>query len=185
MTLLGRLFVLFVLVPVLELVLLIQLGRVVGVLPTVGLVLLTGAVGAWLARQEGLRTLVTFQNELASGRLPAQSGFDGICILVGGAFLLTPGILTDLAGFALLLPPSRRWLQKRIRRGLQRRIEEGTVRVVTFGPGGGLGGLGGFGGAGGFGGVGGPGAGRRPSEDLDELSDLDPRHGIEVPRDDG
>lgn len=184
MTLLGRLFILFVLVPILELVLLIQLGRVVGVLPTVGLVLLTGAVGAWLARREGLRVLFRFQNELASARLPAQSAFDGVCILVGGAFLLTPGVLTDLVGFALLLPPSRRWLQKKIRRGLQRRIEEGTVRVVTFGSGGGLGGFGGAGGFGGFGGAGGSGAAGRPSEEPDQLSDLDPRHGIEVPPDD-
>lgn len=186
MTLLGRLFVLFVLVPVLELVLLIQLGRVVGVVPTVGLVLLTGAVGAWLARQEGLRVLFKFQNELASGRLPAQSVFDGICILVGGALLLTPGVLTDFVGFALLLPPSRRWLQKWIRRGLERRIEEGTVRVVTFGSGGGLGGfgnLGGFGSAGGLGSRGRRAPGRHPPEGPDEVPDLDPRHGIEIPRD--
>ncbi len=178
MTLLGRLFLLFVLVPVLELVLLIQLGRVIGLLPTVGLVLLTGAVGAWLARAEGVRVFFTFQRELASGRLPGQSLFDGICILVGGALLLTPGVLTDFVGFALLLPPSRRWLQKMMRRRLERQIEQGSMRVVTFG---------GFGGAGGFGATGGtagPGFGRRPHQGTDEIADLDPRHGIEIPADD-
>lgn len=172
MTLLGRLFLLFVLVPVIELVILIQLGGIIGVMPTIGLVLLTGAVGAWLARTEGLRVFLKFQGELASGRLPGQSLLDGICVLVGGAFLLTPGVLTDLAGFALLLPASRRWLQRRIRRSLERGIAEGTVRVVTFGPGAGLGGFTGSG----FGG---------PSADRSEgISDLDPRHGIEIPADD-
>ena len=175
MTLLGRLFLLFVLVPVIELVILIQLGGVIGVMPTIGLVLLTGAVGAWLARTEGLRVLFKFQNELASGRLPGQSLFDGICVLVGGAFLLTPGVLTDLAGFALLLPASRRWFQRRIRRSLERGIAQGTVRVVTFGPGAGLGG---------FGGQGRSGFGGRSANRADELSDLDPRHGIEIPADD-
>jgi UPF0716 protein FxsA len=171
MTLLGRLFILFVLVPLVELVLLIQLGGVIGVMPTIGLVLLTGAVGAWLARAEGLRVLFKFQNDLASGRLPGQSVFDGICVLVGGALLLTPGVLTDFLGFALLLPGSRHWMQKRIRRSLERRIEEGTVRVVTFG-------------AGGFGGFGSAGFGSRPSDRPAELTDLDPRHGIEIPADD-
>lgn len=175
MTLLGRLFLLFVLVPVLELVLLIQLGRVIGLLPTVGLVLLTGAVGAWLARAEGVRVFFNFQRELASGRLPGQSLFDGICILVGGAFLLTPGVLTDFVGFALLLPPSRRWLQRVMRRRLERQIEQGSVRVVTFG------GAGGFGASGG---AAGPGFGRGPRQDNDEIADLDPRHGIEIPAND-
>ena len=138
MNLLGRLALLFVVVPILELVLLIQIGQVVGLLPTLTLVLLTGFAGAWLARAEGLRVFFQFQRELASGRLPGQALLDGISVLVGGAFLLTPGVLTDFVGFSLLLPLSRRWIQGRVRALLERRIEDGTVRVVTMGswPGG-------------------------------------------------
>lgn len=133
MTFLGRLALLFVIVPILELVLLIQLGQVVGLWPTVGLVLLTGVTGAALARLEGMRVLFQFQRELAAGRLPGQALLDGISVLVGGALLLTPGILTDLAGFALLFPPSRRWVQGRVRERLERSLRDGTIRVVSMG----------------------------------------------------
>lgn len=136
MNLLGRLALLFVVIPLLELVLLIQLGQVVGLWPTLGLVVFTGVAGAALARAEGLRVFFDFQKELAQGRLPGQALMDGISVLVGGAFLLTPGILTDLAGFGLLLPFTRRWLQRRVRKGLERRIREGSIRVVAMGPGG-------------------------------------------------
>lgn len=179
MNLFPRLFVLFVLVPVIELALLIQIGRAIGLLPTVGLVLLTGAAGAWLARAEGVRVFFSFQNELQTGRVPGQAVFDGLCVLVGGALLLTPGVLTDLFGFALLLPPTRRWIQRRMRRSLERRMQDGSVRVVTFGSGG-LGGFG-FGGPPGASGTPGPGQGRPPHGDLD----LDPAKGIEVKSDEG
>lgn len=133
---LARLALLFVVVPLLELALLIQIGQWVGLLPTVGLVVLTGVAGAALARAEGLRTLLSFRASLAEGRVPSRELWDGAAILVGGALLLTPGILTDLVGFGLLLPPTRRWLQKRMREGLERRIREGTlnVRVYRMGP---------------------------------------------------
>jgi UPF0716 protein FxsA len=110
MTVLGRLALLFILVPLLELVLLVQMGRVVGLWPTLGLVLATGVAGAVLARLEGLRVLFQFQQEIASGRIPGQSLLDGLSVLIGGALLLTPGILTDLLGFSLLLSGPRRWI---------------------------------------------------------------------------
>jgi UPF0716 protein FxsA len=135
MSLLGRLALLFVLVPVLELMVLIELGQVVGLLPTLALVVLTGVAGAMLARAEGLRVLWAFQQEVAAGRLPGQALQDGIAVLVGGAFLLTPGVLTDVVGFSLLLPPSRRWIQARFHRSLEGRIQEGSVRFAFTGPG--------------------------------------------------
>lgn len=134
MVFLARLALLFVLVPVLELLLLIRMGELVGLWPTLGLVVFTGAAGAALARAEGVRVFFQFQRELATGRLPGQSLLDGISVLVGGAFLLTPGILTDLAGFALLLPPTRRWIQRRVRARLERRLRDGTIQVVSMGP---------------------------------------------------
>ena len=132
----ARLALLFVVVPLLELVILIQLGRVVGALPTVLLVLLTGVLGAALARSQGLRTFAEAQQEMAAGRLPGRALLDALSILVGGALLLTPGLLTDLLGFALLLPPSRRTLQGRARRWLERRIRAGDLQVAVFGQGG-------------------------------------------------
>ncbi len=135
MGLFGRLALLFVLVPLAELWILVQIGSVVGFLPTLALVLLTGAAGAALARREGLRALWSFQQELARGRLPQQQILDGLAVLVGGAFLVTPGILTDLAGLALLFPPTRRLAQCWVGRALERRIREGSVSFVFMGPG--------------------------------------------------
>lgn len=134
---LARLALAFVLIPLLELVLLIQLGQWVGVWPTVGLVVLTGVVGASLARAEGVRTLRAFQREVAEGRLPGTPLLDGLAILVGGAFLLTPGLLTDVAGFSLLLPPTRRLIRRYVRRRIEAGLEAGTIRVGVAGMGGG------------------------------------------------
>lgn len=132
MSILGRLAILFVVIPIVELAILIRLGQWLGVWPTLSFVLLTGIVGAWLARAEGFRTIVTFQNELAGGRLPRQAMQDGAAVLVGGALLLTPGFLTDLLGFALLFPPTRHMIQRRFRRAMERRIATGQVHVGVF-----------------------------------------------------
>lgn len=180
MNLLGRLALLFVIVPIIELVLLIQLGQIVGLWPTLALVVLTGVGGAALARAEGLRVFFQFQKQLAQGQIPGQAMLDGISVLVGGAFLLTPGVLTDFVGFSLLFPLSRRWIQRRVRKRLERQIKDGTIRVVTMGPGG-LGGFG-FGGFGGGFGEAAPGEPGRPEEPAEpELRrPLDPSKGIEV-----
>ena len=133
---LSRLIFLFVAIPLVELAILLQVAQLVGPLPTVALVVATGIAGAALARHQGLRALVAVQREMASGRLPGRSLLDGLSILVGGAFLLTPGILTDLAGFSLLAPPSRRWIQQALQRRLERRMTQGTVEFSVFTPGG-------------------------------------------------
>ncbi|MGY8776535.1 MAG: FxsA family protein [Longimicrobiales bacterium] len=145
MNLLGRLALLFVILPILELMLLIEVGQVFGLLPTLTLVLFTGVAGAWLARAEGMRVFFQFQKELATGKLPGQAMLDGISVLVGGAFLLTPGIITDFAGFSLLFPPTRRWLQRRVQAIVEKQAADGSVRVVSMGSF--SGGMGGFGGS--------------------------------------
>lgn len=187
MNILGRLALLFVVVPIVELMLLIELGRYIGLLPTIGLVMLTGVSGAWLARAEGLRVLFQFQTELASGTLPGQALLDGLSVLIGGAFLLTPGVMTDVVGFSLLVPFTRRWIQRQVRVWLERQVEEGEVRVVT---------MGGFGGTGfSGGGFSGLGFGARgfpqgtPDRDLDadahpEIHWMDPTKGIVIEPDD-
>jgi len=131
---LARLALLFVVVPLLELILLIEVGRWVGLWPTIALVVGTGAAGAALARAQGLKTLWAFQKSSSSGQLPSQALQDGLAILVGGAFLLTPGLLTDLAGFLLLIPPTRRWIQRRVRQALIRRLEDGRIQVAMMTP---------------------------------------------------
>ncbi len=135
---LSRLFLLFVVVPVVELMLLIQVGQWIGLLPTLLIVLGTGAAGAALARREGLRTLMAIQTEMAAGRMPGSSLLDGAAILIGGAFLLTPGILTDLVGFSLLMPVTRGWMKRRMAKFIERQVQNGgmNVRVVGFGSGG-------------------------------------------------
>lgn len=132
---LARLALLFVVVPLLELVVLIQLGQIVGLWPTIGLVVLTGIVGAALARAQGLRTLWAFQESTTRGALPTNAIQDGLAILVGGALLLTPGLLTDVLGFALLLPPTRRWIQARVRNAVARRLEDGRIEMAVVVPG--------------------------------------------------
>ena len=114
-----RLFLLFTLVPLVELALLFWISQHTGWLFTLGLVIVTGVVGASLARHEGLRCWLEVQRQLAEGKLPAEPLLDALMILVAGAVLITPGVLTDLAGFALLVPPIRaqvrRYLTARFR----------------------------------------------------------------------
>ncbi len=122
-----RLLLLFTVVPALELFLLIQLGRYVGFWPTAALVLGTGVVGAWLTRREGLKVLRAVNTEMAEGRMPTDYLLDGLLILLAGAVLLTPGLLTDAVGFVLLAPPARRV----IRNGVSKAISK---RITTTGP---------------------------------------------------
>lgn len=117
-----RLALLFVTVPLLELVLLVQVGRWVGLLPTVALVVVTGILGAALARHEGLKTLARFRAALDAGRLPHREIVEGLLILIAGAVLLTPGLLTDAAGFLLLVPAVRTAVGRRMLESLKARV---------------------------------------------------------------
>ena len=134
---LARLGCLFILLPLLELALLIRVGQWMGLWPTITLVALTGMIGALLARREGTRALASVRAELASGRIPARSLLDGAAVLVGGAFLLTPGILTDVVGFALLLPVSRRPIYEWVRRRWEAELARGAIRITMAGRAGG------------------------------------------------
>lgn len=130
---LGRLFLLFTLVPLVELALLVRVGEIIGAGPTVGLVLLTGMVGAWLARREGTRSWRTVRRELAAGTLPAEEILGAALVVLAGAFLVTPGVLTDAVGLLLLARPVRSRAARGIRRRLERRLEEGAIRIFTSG----------------------------------------------------
>lgn len=103
------LMLLFFAVPLVEIYLLLEVGGVIGALPTITLVVLTAVIGAALIRTQGLATLRRVQQELARGEVPALGIIEAALLLVAGALLLTPGFLTDSVGFLILVPPLRRW----------------------------------------------------------------------------
>ncbi len=115
------LLVLFVVVPIVEIYFLIKVGSLIGVIPTILIVIATAVLGTALLRQQGLATLRRYQQSVASGRLPAQEMVEGLALVFGGALLLTPGFVTDAIGFLCLIPVTRqaviRWLLRRVRIG--------------------------------------------------------------------
>jgi len=125
----ARLLLLFVLLPALELGLLIAVGRRIGTVETVGLIVATGVVGASLARSQGLQVLARVQGELGAGRLPAESLVDGLLILVAAALLVTPGVLTDAFGLLCLVPTFRRVVKRWLRRRFEQAVAEGRVQM--------------------------------------------------------
>ena len=117
-----RLFLLFTIVPIIEVWLLIKIGRVIGPLPTVASLLAISIAGAWLARSQGFRVIVAIRDELAVGRLPAAHILDGAFILTGGILLLTPGFFTDFIGLFFLFPPTRKLLKIWLRSWLEQKL---------------------------------------------------------------
>lgn len=119
------LLLLFILIPAVELSLLILSGEVIGILWTFILIVITGIIGARLAKKEGTAALQRIREDLAMGRIPGQSLLEGLCILIGGIFLITPGFLTDLTGFLLMVPFFRRkgadllreWVREQVKKG--------------------------------------------------------------------
>ncbi len=108
MKIFQSLFLAVLIIPFAEIYLLIQVGGIIGAFPTILLVVFTAVLGAWLLKQQGFATFQRFQESLAQGVIPAYEMIEGPIILVGGALLLTPGFITDIIGFACLIPQSRR-----------------------------------------------------------------------------
>ncbi len=125
----AKLLLLFTLGPLLELYLLIEVGRIIGTWPTILLVVSTGFFGVMLARAEGFLVLRRIGDNLSSGELPGDELLNGVMILVGAAFLLTPGLISDMAGFLLLIPGSRNFVKHIIRRKLKKALEDGTLHI--------------------------------------------------------
>jgi len=101
---------LFMLIPIVEMWILIEVGGWIGALPTIGLVVLTATIGLSLLKQQGLSTLMRARRKMDEGAIPASELVSGVMIAIGGALLLTPGFVTDAVGFALLIPQTRKWL---------------------------------------------------------------------------
>lgn len=109
----GRiLFIAFVVTPMIEIAVLIQVGGWLGLWPTLGLIVLTAIIGTWMLRRQGFAVLARAQKQLDEGALPLGEVFEGFCLVIAGALLLTPGFVTDLVGGSLLVPPVRAWLYK-------------------------------------------------------------------------
>jgi len=142
------LIVLFIVVPIAELYVIIQVGELIGVLPTLILLLADALLGSWLLKHQGRGAWRRFNEAIAARRFPGKEVADGVLIVIGGTLLLTPGFITDVVGVFFLLPPTRA-----LTRGLLRRYAAGRFAVV------GVGGPGTFRPP--------PGAGGRPSRDYD------------------
>ena len=130
----GRLLLLFLIVPLVDLALLVSVGERIGLAPTIAIVVLTAVVGSWLARREGTAAWQRVQSKLATGGIPGPELIDGVVILVAGTLLLTPGFLTDVVGLLGLFPPTRALARRALRRRFERAVQQGTVRVVSGGP---------------------------------------------------
>ncbi len=116
-----------------ELYLLIAVGRALGPGPTIALVLVTGALGAWFARLEGARVIRRWQEAMARRQLPKDGVIDGLLIFIGGVLLITPGILTDVVGLSMVMPPTRRVIARAVRRWFEHQIAVGRVQVYSSG----------------------------------------------------
>lgn len=118
-----KLLILFIVIPIIEIAILVKISTVLGFWPTMLIVIATGILGATLARIQGFLVLTRIRSEVQMGRMPAEELIDGLLILIGGILLLTPGLLTDLIGFLMLIQRSRKlvrkWLGKRFRRWVQ------------------------------------------------------------------
>jgi UPF0716 protein FxsA len=129
----ALLLLLFIVLPIAEIYVIVKVGEAIGILPTLALLLLDGFLGAALARSQGAAAWRRFNEALAAGRVPAREVFDGAMVIVGGAFLLAPGFITDAIGLVLLLPPTRALMRSFILRVAKRRTR--IIGVFTPGPG--------------------------------------------------
>jgi UPF0716 protein FxsA len=128
----GILLSMFIIVPIVEFAILIEIGRRLGTIETLILVFGTGVTGAWLARMEGFRILERIRRDLDAGRMPSEQLFDGVLVLVAGVVLITPGLLTDIAGLLLLFPPTRQAVKAFLRQKLQVWAQLPRVEIGTF-----------------------------------------------------
>lgn len=124
-----KLFALFVVTPVVEMALLIELGKRIGTLQTIGIIVLTGIIGAALAKSQGTRVVRNIKESMNNGEMPHDHLIEGVLILIGGALLITPGILTDAAGFILVIPWTRRLVRDRLKRYFMGRIEQMHIDI--------------------------------------------------------
>jgi UPF0716 protein FxsA len=126
---LYKIFLLFTIIPIVELIILIKLGQYIGLWYTIWLIVLTGAVGAVLAKRESLEVIHSIRRDLNEGILPGRCIVDGLLIFMGGVMLIVPGILTDVAGFVFIIPFTRYKIREKIIDWLRKKFIEGSFNI--------------------------------------------------------
>ena len=127
-----KLFLLFTLIPVIELSLLIEIGSYIGILNTVIIVILTALVGAYMVRMEGMGVMYRIQKNMQEGQFPAEEMISGAMILVAGALLLTPGFFTDIIGFLMVIPLSRNYISAMIKKYIEKKMSNDEIHINRF-----------------------------------------------------
>lgn len=120
-----------IIIPTAEIGLLLAAGQVLGLWPTIFFILATGVIGSFLAKKQGLATYYQLQRQLQTGQLPGEALLDGVCILVGGTLLLTPGFITDIFGFFLLFPVTRIPIKNWMKTWFKNRIRNGNIKIIN------------------------------------------------------
>ncbi len=127
-----KLFLCFTLIPVVELYLLIKVGTLIGGFNTVLLVILTGFAGAWLAKMEGINTMLKVRMNLQQGIMPAEELMNAVIILIAGVVLITPGLITDIFGLMLLWPVTRNYFKRILRRKFDEMQARGNINITRY-----------------------------------------------------
>ena len=127
-----KLFLAFTLIPFCEIYLLIKIGNYLGAFNTILIVIVTGFLGAYLAKLQGIKTMMRVRESLNRGELPAEEMLDALLIFVAGIVLLTPGFITDVAGIGILVPNTRSWFKRWLRRKFDEWISENKANMVIF-----------------------------------------------------
>ena len=129
---LSSLLAAFIIMPIIELAVLLKLNEYAGLVNTIAIVIITGFVGAFLARAQGIMVLAQIRRDLAEGRMPAPRLMDGVMILIAGVLLITPGLITDTVGFLLLIPVVRSTIRAWLRRKLEEKLRDGTANITFW-----------------------------------------------------
>ncbi len=124
---LNQLLIIFIILPILELAVLLRLDNAIGLFQTIILIFLTGIIGAWLVRQQGINILFRIKKEINNGNIPAKEMIDGVMLLIAGAVLITPGLITDTFGFLFLIPYTRNFIRKWIRNRIEKYVNSGYI----------------------------------------------------------
>ena len=127
-----KLFLAFTLIPFCEIYLLIKIGNYLGAFNTILVVIVTGFLGAYLAKLQGIKTMMRVRESLNRGELPAEEMLDALLIFVAGIVLLTPGFITDVAGIGILVPNTRSWFKRWLRKKFNQWISENKANMVIF-----------------------------------------------------
>jgi UPF0716 protein FxsA len=127
-----KLFILFTLIPVIELALLIKIGSIIGLFNTIAIVIMTALIGAYMVKMEGIGVMYRIQQNMQEGIFPAEELINGMMILVAGALLLTPGFFTDVIGFLMVFPVSRNYIKKIAKSYMKRKMSTDELYIHRF-----------------------------------------------------